>query len=124
MQVTGPSPAVLTLRRGGGAFILARVDLWAATPVVAGAPAPGWRFVASVPLDEVANPRETRSAVLPAGDYLAILTLRVEESVNGTYQFEFDAMGQALYRDSGNVDTTSSPHDARAFKDQFVLTIV
>ena len=126
MQVTGPSPARFTFDRSGGAAISGSVALWAPTPVTAAAPASqsSWRFAGQALFQNLSLPHEVQDIPLAPGDYLAILQVEVEESLNGRYTFGLGAMGHALFADNGNVDTTSASNDSMSFKDRFVVTIV
>ena len=117
MKVTSSSPVAMELKRAGGSIIIARADFWSAT-------ATGWTLIASASFQAVANPNEAQSVKLKKGQYTVVFTCRVEESVNGTYDFSFSVAGAALYADKGNVNTTSDPHDAKVYKDQFVLDVV
>jgi hypothetical protein len=116
MKVSSTSPVAMNLKRGGGSIILARVDFWSATPT-------GWKLIASANFQNVASKAEAQSTKLAKGQYSVVFTCRVEESVNGIYDFKFDVAGVALYADSGNVNTTSDPHDSKVYKDQFVLDV-
>jgi hypothetical protein len=117
MQISAASPVRLQLKRAGGSVITARLDCWSATPT-------GWQLAGSVAFQDVANPLETQSITLKKGQYTCVFTCRVEESVNGVYDFEFGVGGKPLYADHGNVNTTSDPHDSKAYKDQFVLDVI
>jgi hypothetical protein len=117
MQVVSPTPAALQLRRKGGSIVTARLDFWSATPA-------GWQLAGSSIFQNVTAPSETQHAPLPKGQYTAVFTCRVEESINGVYDFHFDVGPTAVYADSGNVNTTSDPHDSKVYKDQFVLDVV
>jgi hypothetical protein len=116
MQVTTTTPVALELKRQGGSIITARLDFWLPTPA-------GWQLAGSNVFQKVTAPTERQQAKLPKGDYTAVFTCRVEESINGVYAFSFDAGGTSVYADSGNVNTTPNPHDSKVYKDQFVLTV-
>ncbi|MDO9003785.1 MAG: hypothetical protein Q7V20_10065 [Aquabacterium sp.] len=117
MQVTSTSPVSLQLKRQGGTVIQSRIDFWSATPN-------GWQLASSDVFQRVTKPVEQQSAKLAKGQYTAVFSCRVEESVNGKFEFEFDVNGVAIYADKGNVNTTPDPHDAKVYKDQFVLNVV
>jgi len=116
MHVTSPSPVTMELTRGGGSIILARADFWQSAPT-------GWVLVTSASFQNVAKSPETQTVKLPKGQYTVVFTCRVEESINGVYDFAFSTAGKPLYADKGNVNTTSDPHDSKAYKDQFVLDV-
>lgn len=117
MQTTATSPVGLELKRNGGAIVTARIDIWSASPQ-------GWNLHTSSVFQKVASKIELQSVKLPQGQYTVVFTCRVEESVNGVYAFAFNVANTALYADQGNVNTTPDPHDAKVYKDQFVLDVV
>ncbi|RZI84553.1 MAG: hypothetical protein EOP38_08740 [Rubrivivax sp.] len=117
MQVTTPTPVVLQLRRQGGSLIQSRVDFWSATPT-------GWQLAGSDIFQNVTKPIEQQQAKLAKGQYTVVFSCRVEESINGTYGFEFDVGSTAVYADKGTVNTTPDPHDSKVYKDQFILNVV
>lgn len=117
MQVTTTSPLTLALHRSGGCVITARLDIWSAT-------ASDWVLIASNVFQNVVLVTETQNATLKKGTYLAILAVRVEESINGAFAFKFDVNGATVATKSGDVDSTSDPHDSMGFKSQFMLVII
>jgi hypothetical protein len=117
MHVKTASPVSMAFQRAGGSIILSRVDIWQSTPT-------GWSAINSTLFQQVTKPVESHSITLPKGTYAAVFTCRVEESLNGVYDFKFDVQKNALFADKGNVNTTSSPNDSKAYKDQFVLEVV
>jgi hypothetical protein len=116
MQVTSSAPVPLELRRKGGSIVTSRLDVWLATPA-------GWRLEGSSVLQNVTAPVERQSMKLAKGQYTAVFTCRVEESINGVYEFNFDVGPTPVYADKGNVNTTSDPHDSKVYRDQFVLVV-
>ncbi len=116
MQVKAKAPFDVQLTRAGGSVITARLDYWSATPQ-------GWQLAGSNLFQDVVLSPEVEPAPLAKGQYTAVFTCRVEESINGVYAFELAVAGKALYQDQGNVNTTPNPHDSKAYKDQFVLVV-
>jgi hypothetical protein len=106
----------LVLYRSGGCIITARLDIWTATKTE-------WVLAASKVFQDVANPHEVQTAGLQPGLYTAVLTTRAEESINGVFSLQFDVNGATVAKKSGDVNTTSDPHDSVGFKSQFVLVI-
>jgi len=118
MQITSNTPLALNLTRRGGSIITARLDCWSATQQ-------GWKLAGSAVFQDVTKPSEPQSiSPLAKGQYTAVFTCRVEESINGVYEFTFSAANQQLYADKGNVNTSPAPNDWKAYKDQFILDIV
>lgn len=117
MQVTSPAQVALELRRKGGSIITSRLDVWSATQS-------GWQLEDSALFQKVTMAVERQQMKLKKGQYTAVFTCRVEESVNGVYDFNFDVGATPVYADHGNVNTTSDPHDSKVYRDQFVLDVV
>lgn len=117
MLVQSASPVSLSLSRSGGSIIQSRLDIWRST-------ANGWQAVGSSLFNQVTQATESQNLKLPKGTYAAVFTCRVEESINGVYDFGFSVGMQKLYADKGNVNTTNDPHDSKAYKDQFVLEVL
>ncbi|MBK9131243.1 MAG: hypothetical protein IPM20_06345 [Gammaproteobacteria bacterium] len=116
MQITSKKPISMVLNRNGGTVITARIDFWRATPQ-------GWDLAGSSLFQNVTKKNETHSANLPKGSYTAVLVCRMEESINGVYDFDMLVNGTSVGSDSGNVDTTSNPHDSKFYKNQFVIDV-
>ncbi len=116
MKIQSPTPVPLELQRGGGSVITTRLDFWSSTPS-------GWELAGSSLFQAVTKPREVQLPALPPGTYTSVLTCFVEESVNGIYAFDMSVNGVSIAKDHGNVDTSTSPHDSKVYKDQFVLVV-
>jgi hypothetical protein len=116
MQVNATSPVSLNFNRHGGSVITARLDFWRSTPQ-------GWQLAGSNLFQAVTLPQEVQVATLAPGSYTTVFTCRVEESVNGVYDFAMTAGGVDIGHDAGNVDTTSNAHDSKVYKNQFVLNV-
>jgi len=116
MQVSSQSPVPFQFKRKGGSIITSRADVWSAV-------ASGWKLVDAVVFQQVTAPNEQLSLKLQKGQYTVVFQCRVEESVNGVYDFGLNCGASAVFADNGNVNTTSDPHDAKVYKDQFVLDV-
>lgn len=116
MQVTSKSPVQLTFNRSGGCVITSRLDFWKASP-------DGWSLVGTNTFQEVTASDEDQQTRLPVGTYTVVAKYFVEESVNGVYAFEMKVGGTSIGAKSGDVNTTSSPSDSAAFRNQFILDV-
>lgn len=116
MQVNSKSPIQLEFLRGGGSIIASRLDFWSPTQT-------GWVLADSKLFQAVTKPIERQNPKLAVGIYTVVFTCRVEESINGIYNFEMKVNSVSVGADHGNVDTTSNPHDSKAYKNQFVLVV-
>jgi hypothetical protein len=102
--------------RAGGSIVLARVDIWKATPT-------GWEPVAVYDFrNSLISPESGNQAIAP-GSYTCVFQCFVEESLNGQYKFELDVAGVPTFADSGDVNTTAAKNDSKVYKDQFVLNV-
>lgn len=127
MLRTSGNPVRFSLARGGGARILAQVDVWRATPG-------GWELVGLAMFADPGKPLEDRQladknghpiAQVPAGTYTARFRAVVSEqiAIGGTYKFDFSVAGVSTYADQGDVNTTPSANDARSYDDLFTLVV-
>lgn len=116
MKVQSGTPVSAIFHRGGGTVIVARIDYWSATPH-------GWEFEGQNTFQAVTQRTEPLTAPLPPGTYTAVLTVWVEESVTGFFNFDMWVAGVSVYASSGDVNTTSDPKDKTTFKTQFLLEV-
>lgn len=109
------SPLLLELFRKGGSIIAARFDFWQA-----GSPAllAGSRLLQAVKLAH-----EVQQLALPPGEYTCVLTVRVEESLNGTFGFQVKMEGVDLGSATGDVNTSPNPNDSRVMRKQFPVVV-
>jgi hypothetical protein len=110
------SPVEIRFFRAGGSIVMARVDLWRATPS-------GWEAVAVYDMRDTLSQVEVVQQVLPAGSYTCVFQCFVEESLNGKYEFRLDVAGEPTFADAGDVNTTAASNDSKVYKDQFVLEV-
>jgi len=106
----------MSFDRRGGSIITARVDVWREADEE-------WLHVAELVFDNPLVLSEKRSSSLPDGRYTCVFKCRVEESLNGRYAFDLGVGGKSTFVDSGDVNTTSSQHDSKVYRDQFVLAV-
>jgi hypothetical protein len=106
----------MSFQRSGGSIITARVDIWRAEQEQ-------WQHVAELVFDNPVLPTEKRGAELKAGRYTCVFKCRVEESLNGRYGFDLAVNDKSTFADTGDVNTTSSQHDSKVYRDQFVLAV-
>ncbi|MBG9390652.1 hypothetical protein [Caenimonas aquaedulcis] len=116
MLITAKAPVQLSLARSGGTIITARLDFWEATPN-------GWKAAGSNLLQQVTQALEKQQASLQPGQYTCVLTCRVEESVNGVFDFDIQVANKSVGAAHGDVNTTSDAHDSQAYKNQFILQV-
>lgn len=109
-------PISVQLDRKGGTVITARLDVWRATTT-------DWVLEASLIYQKVTSASETQQVTLAPGSYSAVIVCRVEESINGAYEFNVKANGSVVASKVGNVDTTANPHDAEMYKNQFAIEL-
>jgi hypothetical protein len=110
------SPVEVRFFRAGGSIVIARVDVWKATPNA-------WEPVAVYDLRDTLSQVEVIQQVLPAGSYTCVFQCFVQESLNGKYEFRLDVAGEPTFSDAGDVNTTSASNDSKVYKDQFVLQV-
>ena len=116
MRVITTSPVAMEVKREGGGLILVRADVWSSAPS-------GWKREGSVLLQDPNQKRQQGSVVLGAGDYRVVFTCRVEEGLNGVFDYTFSAGNTPVFADQGNVDKTAAANEARNFQDEFDLTV-
>lgn len=115
LRKSGPS-VNMEFSRAGGSIVIARTDVWKATP-------DGWQAVAAFVFNDPMKPSESVVQKLPVGSYTCVFQCFVEESLNGKYRFELDVAKDETFADDGDVNTTSAPDDKKVFKDQFILEV-
>lgn len=126
LRVTG-NPVRFSLRRAGGARILAQVDVWRATPT-------GWELVGLTMFADPAKPLEDKPLadtsgnpirVVAPGQYTARFRANVSEqlAIGGTFDFDFAVAGVSTFADRGDVNTSPSANDARSYDDLFALEV-
>jgi hypothetical protein len=106
----------MSFQRSGGSIITARVDVWRADQ-------DQWQHVHELVFDNPLLPAERHSAELKGGRYACVFKCRVEESLNGKYHFDLAVNDKSTFADAGDVNTTSSQHDSKVYRDQFVLAV-
>ncbi|MFL6682355.1 MAG: hypothetical protein ACJ8IK_28705 [Burkholderiaceae bacterium] len=118
MRVVATSPVSMKIdRTKSAALVLARADVWSAA-------SSGWKFEGAALLQDVAKSVQSEGIALGAGDYRVVFTCRIEETRNGgAFGYEFFAQTTEVFFDDGNVDSTASGSDARAYKAEFDLTV-
>lgn len=109
------SPLMLEVVRKGGSIIAARFDFWRIE-------APGG-LAGSKVLESVKLAHEVQQLALPPGQYTCVLTVRVEESLNGVFSFQVKVDGQDVGSAHGNVHTARQPNDSRVLHRQFSVLV-
>jgi hypothetical protein len=116
MKVISTNPTQFTVKRKGGCIIVNRLDFWIATQ-------DDWQLAASLNFQDVQSHQEDQSIILPKGNYTVVTKNFIEESINGVFSFEIAIGSQIVGSKSGDVNTTSSPHDSMTYKNQFILEV-
>lgn len=116
MRVTASSPVAMDVKRVGGALILVRADVWSNAPS-------GWKLEGSLLLQDPGKKQQQGAVTLGAGDYRVVFSCRVEEGVNGVFDYAFSVGSTQVFTDQGNVDKTAAANEARNFQDEFDLTV-
>ena len=116
MIVTTSSPVAMSIKRDGGALILVRADVWSNA-------SSGWKREGSVLLQDPGQKQQQGAVILGAGDYRVVFTCRVEEGLNGVFDYTFLVGNTPVFTDQGNVDKTAAANEARNFQDEFDLTV-
>jgi hypothetical protein len=126
LRTTG-NPVRFSLTRGGGARILAQVDVWKATQT-------GWELVGLTMFADAGKTLEDKPLAdkngtpidrVAPGQYTARFRAAVTEqlAVGGTFQFDLAVAGVSTFADQGDVNTTPSADDARRYDDLFTLVV-
>jgi hypothetical protein len=115
LRTSGPSVS-MQFERKGGSIIIARVDVWKATPS-------DWQAIATFNFGDSLKLQESITQQLAQGTYTCVFQCYVHESLNGKYDFDFRVGNQQTFLDDGDVNTTSAPDDSKVFKDQFQLNV-
>lgn len=113
--LTAGSPFLLEVVRKGGSIIAARFDFWRS-----GSPGglAGSRLLQSV---ELAH--EVQQLALPPGQYTCVLTVSVEEYLNGVFSFQVKLDGQQVGAAHGNVNNLRPPDGSRVLHRQFAVLV-
>jgi hypothetical protein len=113
--LTAGTPLLLEVVRKGGSIIGARFDFWRTA-------APGG-LAGSKLLQSAKLAHEVQQLALPPGQYDCVLTVWVEESLNGVFSFQVKLDGQQVGAAHGNVNNLRPPDGSRVLHKQFPVLV-